>query len=83
MEVKRKHSTNAYCMFVLPTIDCNKFNSLQTLERLRITFTTNGRNDHVTMFILHLRLAVLFLSKIRQFCASIKDQNYFALFSSM
>ena len=33
-----------------------------TLERLRIKFTTNGKNDHVTMFILHLPLAVFSFS---------------------
>ena len=30
------------------------------LERLRITFTTNCGNDHVTMFILHLPLVAVF-----------------------
>ena len=29
-----------------------------TTERFRIAFTPNERNDHVTMFILHLPLAV-------------------------
>ena len=33
-----------------------------TKERLRITFTANGRNDHVTMFFLHLPLAVFSFS---------------------
>ena len=44
-------------------------------------FKANGRNDHVTMFILHLLLPVF--SKTEKFCVSIKGQNYFALFSAM
>ena len=45
-------------------------------------FAANGRNDHVTMFILHLPLAVFSLSvKLSIFAFSV--QNYFALFSSV
>ena len=36
----------------------------QLIEIFRIAFTAYGRNDHVTMFILHLPLAVFSLSKI-------------------
>ena len=32
------------------------------IERFGITLTANGRNDHVTMFILHLPLAVFIFS---------------------
>ena len=32
------------------------------IERFRITLTANGRNDHVTMFILYLPLAVFSFS---------------------
>ena len=51
------------------------------LERVGITFTANGRNDHVTMFILHLPLAVFsFLEKLSRFALPSKaSQNYFAL----
>ena len=31
----------------------------ENIKEIRITFTANGRNDHVMMFILHLPLAVL------------------------
>ena len=42
----------------------------------------NGRNDHVTMFILCLPLALFqFLRKIECFCVRIKGQNYLVLFS--
>ena len=32
------------------------------IERFRTTFTANGRNDHVTIFILHLPLTVFSFS---------------------
>ena len=42
-------------------------------ERFRITFTANGRNDHVTMFTLHLPLAVFSLSvKLSSFALASK-----------
>ena len=45
--------------------------------------TENGRNDHVTMFILNLPLAVFsFLVKLSSFVQGIKGLNYFALFPS-
>ena len=45
----------------------------------------NGRNDHMTMFIPHLWLAVfIFKAKLRSFTlAPIKGQNYFSLLPSM
>ena len=44
------------------TINRNCIRVLQQLERFKITFTANGRNDHVTMFILNLSLAVFSFS---------------------
>ena len=41
---------------------CRDFIVKLILERFRITFTTNGRNDHVTMFNLYLPLAVFSFS---------------------
>ena len=58
-------------------ISCHNLVRLTSLlERFRITFTpqtTNGRNDHVTMFILHLSLAVFSFSvKLSNFALALK-----------
>ena len=43
------------------------------IERLSSTFTANGRNDHVTLLVLHLQLAVFsFLVKLRSFALASK-----------
>ena len=43
------------------------------MERFRVTCKTNGRNDHVTMFILHLSLAVFSFSvKLSSFALASK-----------
>ena len=47
------------------------------LERDRMTFTANGRDDHVTMFSLYLPLAVfryIFLIKLSSFALASKDR---------
>ena len=38
------------------------WNITRLIERFRITFTANGRDDHATMFTLHLPLAVFSFS---------------------
>ena len=54
------------------------------LERFQITFTANGRNDHVTMFTLYLPLAVFSFSvKSSSFVLASKVRIVFALFSSV
>ena len=54
------------------------------LEKFRITFTANGRNDHVTMFILYLPLAVFSFSvKLSSFALASKDRTVLVLFSAM
>ena len=49
-----------------------------TLERFKATFTANDRNDHVTMFILHLPLAVFsFSAKLSSFALASKVSPFF------
>lgn len=51
-------SFNVYIIFVLPK--SNATQGPEILERLRIPFAANDKNDHVTLFTLHLPLAVNF-----------------------
>ena len=51
---------------------------------IRISFRPKGRNDHVTMFILHLPLAVFSFSvKLSSLGLASKAKIIFALFPSM
>lgn len=55
---KNLSSFNVYIIFVLPK--SNATQGPEILERLRIPFAANDKNDHVTLFTLHLPLAVNF-----------------------
>ena len=46
-----------------------------SIERFTVAFTANGRNDHVTMFTLHLPLAVFsFSEKLSSFAFASKGR---------
>ena len=50
--------------------------SRNLVERFRVTFTANSRNDHVTMFILHLPLAVFsFSAHLSSFALGLRVRN--------
>ena len=54
------------------------------LEKFRITFAANGRNNDVTMFILYLPLAVFSFSvKLSSFALASKGRIFLVLFSAM
>ena len=54
------------------------------IRRFSIAFTANGRNDHVTMFIPHLWLAVfIFKAKLSSFALAPKARIVLHYFLSM